>query len=324
MLRNTENYKEIKPEWFKLLFDDKVDYLNSDKRTNLFDYKYMIKNDYLKFKKEKQKYESESDYQQIHKSKINIYQNEVEKFIIQLNNNLNNVRKIVKIPFISRLVKSIEIMIEFNLEPDTKYLSHNSIEKLIEIKEKLIEEQFKIRLEQKNITEENETLKEGEIDRIIHFITKNESENIKIKYNDDLIGCESIISKLKTIWENNTIDNELNLNKVIDTMNELINLKSETTSIEYDTIYELFSIVDRVRVDSNCLNQDSEQYDRKIPQRVKDKVWNRDGGKCVECGSNQKLEFDHIIPHSKGGANTYRNLQLLCEPCNRTKSAKIG
>ena len=57
---------------------------------------------------------------------------------------------------------------------------------------------------------------------------------------------------------------------------------------------------------------------------IKDKVWNRDGGKCVKCGSNEDLEFDHIIPHSKGGANTYRNIQLLCEPCNRKKSAKIG
>ena len=63
---------------------------------------------------------------------------------------------------------------------------------------------------------------------------------------------------------------------------------------------------------------------RRISQDVKDKVWNRDGGKCVECGSNENLEFDHIIPHSKGGANTYRNIQLLCEPCNRSKSAKIG
>ena len=63
---------------------------------------------------------------------------------------------------------------------------------------------------------------------------------------------------------------------------------------------------------------------RRISQDVKDKVWNRDGGKCVECSSNENLEFDHIIPHSKGGANTYRNIQLLCEPCNRNKSAKIG
>ncbi len=72
------------------------------------------------------------------------------------------------------------------------------------------------------------------------------------------------------------------------------------------------------------LKKKQKKKSRTITQEVKDKVWNRDGGKCVECGSNENLEFDHIIPHSKGGANTYRNIQLLCEPCNRSKSAKIG
>lgn len=61
-----------------------------------------------------------------------------------------------------------------------------------------------------------------------------------------------------------------------------------------------------------------------ISQDVIDRVWNRDGGRCVICGSKDKLEFDHIIPFSKGGAATYRNLQLLCEKCNREKSNKIG
>ena len=61
-----------------------------------------------------------------------------------------------------------------------------------------------------------------------------------------------------------------------------------------------------------------------IPQDIMDKVWNRDGGKCVKCGSQEKLEFDHIIPHSKGGANSYRNLQILCKKCNVEKSNKIG
>jgi len=61
-----------------------------------------------------------------------------------------------------------------------------------------------------------------------------------------------------------------------------------------------------------------------IPQDVADKVWNRDGGRCVKCGSQENLEFDHIIPFSKGGATTYRNLQLLCQNCNREKSDNIG
>ena len=61
-----------------------------------------------------------------------------------------------------------------------------------------------------------------------------------------------------------------------------------------------------------------------IPQDVMDAVWNRDGGQCVKCGSNQDLEYDHMIPLSKGGSNKYRNLQLLCLKCNRSKSDKIG
>ena len=61
-----------------------------------------------------------------------------------------------------------------------------------------------------------------------------------------------------------------------------------------------------------------------LAQDVKDAVWRRDEGKCVECGSNQKLEFDHIIPVVKGGSSTYRNVQLLCEPCNRKKHSKLG
>jgi 5-methylcytosine-specific restriction endonuclease McrA len=61
----------------------------------------------------------------------------------------------------------------------------------------------------------------------------------------------------------------------------------------------------------------------RISEDVKMFVWRRDQGKCVECGGQEKLEFDHIIPVSKGGSNTARNLQLLCENCNRTKSDKI-
>lgn len=60
-----------------------------------------------------------------------------------------------------------------------------------------------------------------------------------------------------------------------------------------------------------------------IPEDVKIFVWRRDEGRCVKCGSQEKLEFDHIIPISKGGSNTERNIQLLCESCNREKSDKI-
>jgi 5-methylcytosine-specific restriction endonuclease McrA len=60
-----------------------------------------------------------------------------------------------------------------------------------------------------------------------------------------------------------------------------------------------------------------------IPKFVQHEVWRRDEGRCVKCGSQEKLEFDHIIPLSKGGSNTVRNVQLLCENCNRGKSNNI-
>lgn len=60
-----------------------------------------------------------------------------------------------------------------------------------------------------------------------------------------------------------------------------------------------------------------------IPRAVQREVWQRDGGRCVECGTKEKLCFDHIVPFSRGGSNTVRNLQLLCEACNGSKGNRI-
>lgn len=62
---------------------------------------------------------------------------------------------------------------------------------------------------------------------------------------------------------------------------------------------------------------------RRISDKAKREVWRRDEGKCVQCGSRERLEYDHIIPVSKGGSNTVRNIELLCEKCNREKSGNI-
>jgi 5-methylcytosine-specific restriction endonuclease McrA len=60
-----------------------------------------------------------------------------------------------------------------------------------------------------------------------------------------------------------------------------------------------------------------------IPQHVRHEVWRRDQGQCVDCGSRERLEYDHIIPVSKGGSNTSRNIALRCESCNRRKGARV-
>lgn len=58
-----------------------------------------------------------------------------------------------------------------------------------------------------------------------------------------------------------------------------------------------------------------------IPREVQREVFTRDGGRCVECGSDFQIQYDHVIPHSLSGADTAQNLQLLCAPCNQSKGA---
>lgn len=66
----------------------------------------------------------------------------------------------------------------------------------------------------------------------------------------------------------------------------------------------------------------SSNESRFVSNDLKEKVWRRDQGKCAACGSKENLEYDHIIPHSKGGKTTYTNLQLLCKACNQQKADK--
>ena len=40
-----------------------------------------------------------------------------------------------------------------------------------------------------------------------------------------------------------------------------------------------------------------------IPSAIKQAVFLRNGGRCVECDATDNLHFDHIMPHSKGGTS---------------------
>ena len=62
---------------------------------------------------------------------------------------------------------------------------------------------------------------------------------------------------------------------------------------------------------------------RHIPRQVMLQVVRRDNHVCQVCLKyvrDDEVEFDHIIPLSKGGPTTVQNLQLLCRKCNRKKS----
>lgn len=95
----------------------------------------------------------------------------------------------------------------------------------------------------------------------------------------------------------------------------------------------------RALIDAGCLTVESDgrlhvvDYKRtylaapgtrraKIPRRIRELVYRRDGHRCRRCGSQQDLSLDHIEPWSFGGSDDLENLQTLCRSCNSRKGAR--
>jgi len=48
-------------------------------------------------------------------------------------------------------------------------------------------------------------------------------------------------------------------------------------------------------------------------------IFKRDGHKCQYCDTTKDLTLDHLIPRSKGGKSTWKNLVTACKRCNSRK-----
>ena len=65
---------------------------------------------------------------------------------------------------------------------------------------------------------------------------------------------------------------------------------------------------------------------RSIPRDIMLQVVRRDGQICRDCRKNvpdDEIEFDHIIPISRGGPTSVENLRLVCKGCNRKKGDSL-
>lgn len=63
---------------------------------------------------------------------------------------------------------------------------------------------------------------------------------------------------------------------------------------------------------------------RNLPADVRRRVLERDGHRCQQCGTTDRLEIDHVIPLRHGGDFLdMGNLQVLCKSCNCSKGAKL-
>ena len=53
-----------------------------------------------------------------------------------------------------------------------------------------------------------------------------------------------------------------------------------------------------------------------ITQKVKDRVWERDGGKCIICGSRYAMPNSHYIRRSQNGKGIEENIVTMCQRCH--------
>ena len=103
---------------------------------------------------------------------------------------------------------------------------------------------------------------------------------------------------------------------------KLIDAWQETSNARQVFKFKL-ELVDDEDITHNPELRDIE-HNRLIPSSVKLQVWKRDKGKCMKCGSQDNLHFDHIIPYSKGGSSLIaENIQILCARHNLGKRDRI-
>lgn len=50
-------------------------------------------------------------------------------------------------------------------------------------------------------------------------------------------------------------------------------------------------------------------------------IFKRDGYTCQYCGSCRNLTLDHVVPRSRGGNSTWKNLVTACKNCNSKKGS---
>lgn len=139
-----------------------------------------------------------------------------------------------------------------------------------------------------------------------------------------------IVTNKKVLFAAPTGGGEIPLNKILNVTwhpNGIFLELSRQANNGFYTVNHAQVVAEIILADIRMMNRQmiapNKRDTRRIPQHVMTEVWQRDQGKCIQCHATEYLEFDHVIPHSKGGATSVNNLQLLCRKCNLEKSNKI-
>lgn len=77
------------------------------------------------------------------------------------------------------------------------------------------------------------------------------------------------------------------------------------------------------RLDSDRRKEEEEMKTKRskacdITQAVKQAVWERDGERCIICGSPYAMPNAHYISRAHGGLGIEQNIVTLCQTCHHT------
>jgi hypothetical protein len=123
--------------------------------------------------------------------------------------------------------------------------------------------------------------------------------------------------------------------------------RNEMKSVDWGTLYDEFhtTMFDTIALEAEIskLMQDSDVGNKKgiysyvldrkekhlnirgFDENTRREIYEKQEGICPHCHKHFDIEFmeaDHITPWSKGGRTIAENCQMLCQECNRRKSAK--
>ncbi|MFH7835179.1 MAG: HNH endonuclease [Candidatus Aenigmatarchaeota archaeon] len=97
--------------------------------------------------------------------------------------------------------------------------------------------------------------------------------------------------------------------------------------IKEDRPFIYFSPAKRIYFGTYCdecrKKVDKAKQDRKKLPSLRNRVYEKNGGKCFFCSSTSNLHIHHIKPVYKGGATEEKNLILICEKCHRSLHKQI-
>ncbi len=92
----------------------------------------------------------------------------------------------------------------------------------------------------------------------------------------------------------------------------------------------ILDTIQRIRRKRGTFYEDREVYEAitrveraKVSNKLRFYIFDRDGNRCLKCGSTRNLEIDHIVPIAKGGKTRKDNLQTLCHRCNAEKGIRV-